>query len=408
MVSKTHYSVLEICDQICLYGLYGAAFFLPISKALLEIFCVIAIFAYLVKKLSSHTDIPITAITIAVLLYSFVSLYSVYMSTNIRISIREFVGNTLEEILFFFVVVETLNSKQRITRLLAVFFASAFLLGVDGIFQYITRIDFLRHRTPIFYDKISACFATPNGFGCYLNMIIPFSFVFVVSKLRLGKIRYLLAVLTLLLFSCLILTSSRGAWFSFIASILFMSLFIRSLILLIVTLTLVILLAYPFMPVFVKERMANLLSTSDAGSMERKIFWKAGFNMFLSRPWIGLGLGTFMFNFKQFVDPTYPYGSAYAHNCYLQIASESGMFGLFAFLCILAVYFWISIQTLLSHEKSFYWYVLLASSTAILGYALHMSVDTIFYGVDLGMLFWFILGVGMTARESICHKVAFP
>ena len=68
--------------------------------------------------------------------------------------------------------------------------------------------------------------------------------------------------------------------------------------------------------------------------------------MFIARPWIGLGLGTFMFNFKKFIAEDYKFTASYAHNCYLQMASELGIIGLLAFLSILGLFFYHGIKAL--------------------------------------------------------------
>ena len=76
--------------------------------------------------------------------------------------------------------------------------------------------------------------------------------------------------------------------------------------------------------------------------------------MFLSRPWIGVGLGTFMFNFRKFI-VFYRYGTPYAHNCYLQLISEIGIIGLSAFLLILGLFFFDGIRLLNTRNKDFSW-----------------------------------------------------
>ena len=126
--------------------------------------------------------------------------------------------------------------------------------------------------------------------------------------------------------------------------------------------------------------------------------------MFLSKPWLGVGLGAFMFNFKKFVIENYPYGTVYAHNCYLQMASEIGIIGLLTFLSILLSFFYHGIKILNTHDKNYFWYILLASEAAIVGYCVQMGVDTILYSLDLGMLFWLVMGIGVAAMKCLEAK----
>jgi putative inorganic carbon (HCO3(-)) transporter len=140
---------------------------------------------------------------------------------------------------------------------------------------------------------------------------------------------------------------------------------------------------------------------SDTSSQDRKLIWHAAWKMIVWRPWLGLGLGTFMFNFDRFVAKGYIFDAPYAHNCYLQIAAELGMVGLLVFLAIIIIFFWQGIRLLNSRQRSFFWYILLASLGAMAGYCFQMGMDTIFYSLDLGLLFWILLGLGTVAMNVL-------
>jgi O-antigen ligase len=84
------------------------------------------------------------------------------------------------------------------------------------------------------------------------------------------------------------------------------------------------------------------------------------------------------------------------------MASEIGIIGLSSFLFILIVFFYHGIKALNnSEQKTFFWYVLLAVLASILGYCVQMGVDTNFYSLDLGILFWLMLGMGDAAVRNI-------
>ena len=44
------------------------------------------------------------------------------------------------------------------------------------------------------------------------------------------------------------------------------------------------------------------------------------------------------------------------------------------------------------------------SLAGILGYCAQMGVDTILYSLDLGMLFWLVLGMGVAAMRNMDAK----
>lgn len=393
--------IINICDKIILFLLYIIAYFLPISKAIIESASILAIFIYLLKKLIQKEDIPNTRINIPIFSYFAVCIFSMFMSTNVQTSARTFFFKILQYFSFFFAVVETLNSERRIKIFLYILFLSATLLGIDGIYQNFTHKDFIRHRKDLGIPRIYATFSTPNDFGCYLSTLIPFIAVSFFTKSRLKLLKFFLLGLFILIFTCLMLTVSRGAWLSFIASALYMSLWIAPLRIFLLILGLVIIIALPFYPSLIKERLGKFFIFLDHSGIDRKAIWEVGWRMLRSNLWFGVGLGTFMFNFMKFTKSDYPYGVPYAHNCYLQMATEIGIIGLLSFLSILVVFFYYGIKVMINKPKTFSWYIVLASLAAILGFSVQMAVETIFYSLDLGMLFWLILGLGAAVLHNL-------
>jgi len=404
LINLERNKIVNICDQACFFSLCVVAFFLPASKGAIESFSIAAIVFYFVRKFISFESAPKTPMNLTLYIYLAICVISIFMSSNLKISARTFFAKTLQDVAFFFVVIETLNTKRRFKNILYILLLSSFVLGIDGIYQYFTRVDFIRHRPRIFEERIYASFATPNSFGCYLAMVLPFLLALGFFKFRLKAAKLIYFGLFVLLFICLLLTVSRGAWFAFIGSVLFLSIWIHGLGVFFLILGIVMVVIQPFCHPFIRERLANFFIFSDTSSMDRKFIWQAGWKMFVSSPWIGVGLGTFMFNFKEFIAADYKYTAAYAHNCYLQMASEIGVIGLLAFLSILAVFFYHGIKTLKSQERTFHWYILLASLAGILGYSVQMGVDTILYSLDLGMLFWLVLGMGVAAMRNMDAK----
>lgn len=401
LISSEKDRLVKVFDNISIFSLYLIIFFLPISKAIIESLSILAIVSFLIKKFIEFEDIPRTPLNLAIYTYLVICVFSIFISSNLKISARTFFAKTLEDIAFFFMVVETLNNERRLKNILYILFASSLLLGIDGIYQYFTHNDFIRNRPELGIPRIHASFLTPNAFGCYLATVIPFIItpIFSKSRFKISSLAHL--GLFILLFICLLLTVSRGAWLSFLASILFMSVWIHSLVIFLLIVTIFMIAAQPFYIPILKKQLGDFFIIFSDGDIDRKMMWRIAWNMFGSSPWLGVGLGTFMFNFKKFAAEGFPYGISYAHNCHLQMASEIGIIGWAAFLFILFSFFYKGIKTLNSRRKAFSWYILLASQAAILGYSVQMGVDTILYSLDLGMLFWFVLAIGIAALKIL-------
>ncbi len=409
--------IIYRCDKIIFLSICIIAFFAPVSKAIIEFFSILSIVFFIFKKILQRKGIPSTYLNFGIYLYAAISFISIFFSSNIEISARTFFCKLLQNLLFFFVIVDTLNTEKRIKAVIYIFFVSSLFLGIDGIYQHFTRKDFLRNRPDLGIPRIHASFNTPNDFACYLNIVLPFITVLIFNKYQSNRIRFILIDLLLLLLVNLILTVSRGAWLAFLAYMIFLNFWLPQLRLYFILFIILILLTKQFYSEFIRTRLEYLLANFDAsnlhdgGSIERKIIWGSGWKMFLSRPVIGVGIGTFMFNFRRFLSQDYLFGPFYAHNCYLQIAAETGIIGLVFFLIIIGSFFYFGVSYLFKGrgQKNFPWYALLACTAAVLGFSVHMGVDTILYSLDLGMLFWMLLALGVASSKLIqIDGRAFP
>ena len=96
----------------------------------------------------------------------------------------------------------------------------------------------------------------------------------------------------------------------------------------------------------------------------------------------------------------------YAHNCYLQIAAETGIVGLLSFLWLIGVFFIHSIRSLMKIKDRFHHAVLSGISAGIIVTLVHSAVDTNLYSLQLSVLFWIMLGINAgLQREFVFEKL---
>lgn len=69
--------------------------------------------------------------------------------------------------------------------------------------------------------------------------------------------------------------------------------------------------------------------------VERMAMWQAGGNMYLSDPWLGVGIGNYNARYNDFNAPYWTVSRGHAHNYYIQAAAETGTIGLVAYLLLL-------------------------------------------------------------------------
>ena len=401
---------LRYYDKIIEMFLYILIFCLPFSKAIIEISATFIILAWIVKKIfnwrpvSSYLNVPIVAYIIATLL-------SVVFSSNFTLSLKNFGSKTMEYIFLFLIVSEFACNKRRLKNIVIVMLASAAMIGIDCIFQYFFGFDFLRSRV-LEAGRITGSFQMPGDLAGYLTPVLclPLALCF----LELKKwIKYFLRIESIVLLSLVFVSLVRGAWIGFIAAVCFLGMLEnRKILYVTVAFLLIFAMVMPHLieaPGNILERIKSIFVLSDPSSLDRKTIWQVAVRMIKEKPLFGQGLSTFMGNFARFGKDYYylKHGIIpYAHNCYLQIAAETGIVGLASFLVLLGTFFVHTIKSLAKIKDRFYHAVLTGVSAGIIVTLVHSAVDTNLYSLQLSVLFWVMLGLNAALQRSFTFEEA--
>jgi putative inorganic carbon (hco3(-)) transporter len=404
---KVQRVTLELwCDKVMMFALCTLLFFLPISIAIVDSFAGLAILSYVIKKISQgkgfypHANFLNRPIEIFVI----VVLISVFQSHFFTTSLTAFFGKFAKGILLYFCFVEACVTEKRVRLVLGVFLASALLTGISGIWQLYTGEDFLRNRLYVGL-RISSSFGQPNTFGAYL--LLPLAIVSHLLFASAGKNRPLwqlgLAVLLAVLLIGLCWTFSRSSWIGYLVVLGIMVLMDKRKFFF--GLALFLMVIYIFLPNLSSIRQVSLFKDNVAvksqtavpksfvgslkeGGSGRFDFWNNAIFMIKKSPVWGLGLNTYNKNLKKYSLPRW-----YAHNCYLQMAAEIGLVGLGCFLWLLFVLFSKSFICLKRISNDAWSKPLLQGLLAGLGGLLVNSFfDNTLYTVQLGVLFWAMIG----------------
>ena len=402
--------IVDFCDKIIEIFLYILIFCLPFSKAIIEISATFIILAWIVKKVSdwrpasTYLNMPIIAYILAVFL-------SVIFSSNFGLSLKNFGSKTMEYIFLFFIVSEFACDKRRLKNIVIVMLASAAMIGIDCIFQYFFGFDFLRHRT-LEAGRITGSFQMPGDLAGFLGPILCLSLSLSFLRFRRG-IRYFLRIESILLLSLLIVAIARGAWVGFIIAVCFLGL-LENRRMLYVTVAFLLILGIGISyvvetPNNILGRLKSIFVLSDASSLDRKTMWLVAVRMIKDRPLFGQGLTTFMGNFARFGKDYYYLKQGiipYAHNCYLQIAAETGIVGLASFLMLIGTFLVHTVKSLSRIKDRFYHAVLSGVSAGIIVTLVHSAVDTNLYSLQLSVLFWIMLGMNAALQRGLAIEEA--
>ena len=376
------------------------------------------------------------------------SLISVFVSRHPMLSIEGFFGKVLQSTFLYFNFIECINSKKRLRKFLIVFLISTTLISVNGLYQHFTGKDFI-HGHLVSNGRISSSFRAHNDFAAYLIVVVPiflslsvfnaangikrlsgdYSGKHISPQFFSGKWRVLIFVVFILSLACLGLTFSRGAWiaFAFVMAIFSVQ---KKRYIIINGLILILFFGF-FYPQLKETRRVSLVADSvpakddieqapdvNGGggiqkvAIQKKIdiletskemleiigafggsgrsgYWMEAIHMIRDYPVFGVGLNTYSVVGRGY---KITWGG-YPHNCYLQMAVETGILGLLSFLWVIGVLFYRSIRNLAHMRDPLLGMLLLGSLIGLGGFLVHSFFDTNFYSVQLGSFMWLVMGL---------------
>lgn len=237
-------------------------------------------------------------------------------------------------------------------------------------------------------------FGSPNKFGGCIAFVLPFFIYF--TWLYRKRITYfcILVASTTLLFGCLVVSGSRGAWISCVVEcLLLLSIFLhRSRNLRITKKRITYLLTAMVVAIFL---LVSIFPRSY--DEERILLWSAAWQMFLDHPIDGVGLLHFNEAYTEhYLSPAAKEpGLPHPHNLFLNFLSETGIVGLSAYLSMIFVQMKLCIEFKNRNKDINGQYVTLpiVYLVAIVGMLVHGMVDVISITRDYMLLSFFLWGI---------------
>jgi O-antigen ligase len=393
---------LRIVDRITLVAFYVLAVGVTFSNAVTEIAAAVIIALFIIKKIKtkdcSLPGRPLAYILAVLILWNILS----FINTNyINESIRGLL-KVVKYTFLFIVTIDCFNSKKKIKWFLVYSVGVAFFISLNGIYQYVSGIDLIRHRSINVLDhlyRVSSSFAHSNDFGAYLVIMLTLALSLFLSSTRRFKERILCLFATLPVAWCMFATKSRGAWISLIISaILLFSIKSKKILVLI----LLLLLMSPFIvPESIKQRFADFASIKTSGTAwERTKLWQGAFNMVKEHPVLGHGVNTYTRNFPAYKPADYP-DAIYCHNSFLQMATEIGIVGVGLFIIFLICLIISGARGIKKLERGIYRDLYLGLLAGLVGFLCHCFVDTHLSSTTLSVFLFMYLGVSVAFKKVI-------
>ena len=253
-----------------------------------------------------------------------VSLVSFARTPSIPTAVADWLRN-LSCLIVYAIVATMFVGKRKVERVTWTIVLSAIVPLCVGFYQKPTGAGF---SSFLMFQRIFGTFFHPNAYGLYLVLVIVLTYLLLHLKQRPIQRTGLL----LLLLGCslsLLWTYSRGAWIAAVVSVGLIALLTRWRSAF-AALGIIVILAVALPQI--SKRFQDVIGVLGQGSFQWRVtLWKKMISLVISHPVLGYGLGSFYF---------YSEGWA-AHNDYLRLAFETGVFGLVLYLlsvCSIGVY----------------------------------------------------------------------
>lgn len=243
----------------------------------------------------------------------------------------------------------------------------------------------------------------PNLFGGYLLASLPATLLGVVLPLmnKHYKTSLLCFCLLLLSFTALLLTGCRGAYIGLFVEVIFLGYFIykflkskyRKFYTIGVSFVCFISTMIILSITSLRTRIFSIFAMrNDSSNSFRFNVYNSCIEMFKDNWLLGIGVGNQNFREIYGLYMKTGFDALSAYNIYLEMAVESGIFSLIAFILFVSVNLYLAFKYI-NRRKNIKSIYLIIAVISILGILAHGIVDTVFFRPQIQLLFWIMIGV---------------
>jgi O-antigen ligase len=239
-------------------------------------------------------------------------------------------------------------------------------------------------------NRIASTRGDPNNFALTLVAVIPIAVALIKTEKR-TTIKVILALTTGIVFSAVALTLSRGGYLALLVVLLIMVLRSRKKALALLIFLVVLGFSLSLLPAEVWERAGTAIMSSgtDPSIRMRTQLLRGGIEMFMDHSLFGVGIGNFLthsFHYSGVLPPSH------AHNMFLHIAAETGIFGFLLFMALL----WTTWRVLrrtqkaaLRRKDAYFFQVSQGLETSLIGFC----VAAFFLSQHFNKMLWILIAL---------------
>ncbi|MGE0268334.1 MAG: O-antigen ligase family protein [Candidatus Omnitrophota bacterium] len=432
----------ERLDQWIRFLMYVLIFWMPYSQAVIEVCVGLAFLLWIVKRvvlfcLTDKTKMsvvehgiyfiksfrpPRNGLTLPIFIFLGFCLASAILSEYSSKAIHGLISKTCEWFVIFFLVCESFKNRKHVHIALTTLTITIIALALDSIQQYyITHRDIFMGRMIKPGARATGSFEAPSSLGAIYTILLPLFALQLFDRAKMPKVRgFILGAIFIFIWS-LVLSFSRGAILGIGLSglfIVFTVLYhlkqekVKAYVILYLAGLMIVVMSKISLGDYPQFGFLNR-RTSDF----RIVVWEDTFKMIKDRPLLGHGPNTYMrvFNEKYRRKALGKYrhlmtysnhSPTFAHNCFLQIWAETGIFSLGAFFWILFRLFKDSIRQIKIFfvDKDDGLFLAFGLLSGLVAFLTQSFFDTNFYSLQLSSYFWYMAGLLMVINGFSIQK----
>ncbi|MFA5145046.1 MAG: O-antigen ligase family protein [Candidatus Omnitrophota bacterium] len=396
--------IIKVLDFIIFWAIILIPFSMAIAPAPMNVFFGLLLFSFLLKKLIKRQKIFIgSPVNMPFMFFFIVSAVSVVNSVSCHDSFRGLL-RLIQYWALFLIMAEEIKEPKHVRRIVIAIISAAVLLSIDALWQVISGRDFIRGNSPIVnigLTRATASFPDANVLGVYLSAVAPLIIVLAFYYFKNNK-KVITLSAVLLVLSGIALTYSRPTLLAIYVVLLLLGA-VRKNKVLIYALIVFTLLAPFIAPRSVKD-WARQMEYNPVRFMcndDRIAIYRNSLRMIEAHPVIGVGVNTFMKNYKEYKESPEYRGIVtsdyiYAHNNFLHMAGEVGILGLGVFLWFLYSLFRASSLAYVKLKDPLLKNVSLGLILCLAAFLINGLTESSLYYSRVAAIFWYLVGFSLS------------
>lgn len=337
-------------------------------------------------------------------LYAGFIFYGLAASLSTSLSMRFFIFH-VTCVLIVLLMVSSIKRTSQLQLMIALVGAGLLLAALYGCYQGYIGVDVVASQQDLTLNadmpgRIYSFFDNPNNFAEILVMLVPLMLALLINARTFGG-KFLALVTLGVSVAAIGFTYSRSGWIGLmLAIVLFFAFWNWRLVPVLIVVGII---AIPFLPESIYNRVLTIGNMEDSSTRYRFSIWQSTGRLLKDYGWRGVGLGNDVMKrvfelYPPMRDGNYP---IHTHNNYLQMWAEVGFLGLLAYLGTILGQLKAGVKAFVQSTDRRLKVLLSAAVSALCGIlVISLAEYTWFYPRNM-FLFWFLFGV-----IAVCVKIA--